>query len=139
MDVPVVTKDLLTVIESTKYSLDAFLFVQRGLDYTVRDIHGQRDEDDEAAIRHVSGRQLCSGLREYAVKQYGLLALSVLNRWRINSCEDFGNIVFSLVDAGLMHKTSEDSIEDFIGVFEFDVAFSSNLYLSDNLQVSENC
>lgn len=126
------TKDLLAAIESTKYCLDAFLFVHRGLDYTVRESHDDQEDDDDTVIRHITGRQLCLGLREYAIKQYGLLARPVLRRWQINNCKDFGNIVFALVDAGLMHKTAEDSIDDFIDVFDFDEAFSSNLQLSEN-------
>ncbi len=126
------TKDLLEAVKSSKYCLDAFLFVQRGLDFTVRRIHGEHKGDEESANRHITGRQLCFGLRDYANKQYGLLARPVLRRWRIHSCEDFGHIVFALVQAGLMHKTDEDSIEDFVGVFDFDDAFSSNLQLSEN-------
>lgn len=127
-------KDLRSIARSSQYPLGAFLFVQRGLDFTVRRIHGELDENDSAQMesRHVGGRELCYGLREFASQQYGLLARTVLRRWRINSSEDFGNIVFAMVDAGLMHKTDEDNIEDFIDVFDFADAFSPQLTLAEN-------
>ncbi len=123
-------KDQLQLVRSSKYPFDAFLFVQRGLDYTVRRIHGDPASAQDAANRHVSGQSLCNGLRDYALQQYGLLARAVLGHWRIHSSEDFGHIVFALVDAGLMHKTDDDSIDDFIGVYEFDEAFAPELQLS---------
>ena len=120
-------KDLISVVRSTKYTLDAFLFVQRGLEFTVNRVHGEADPDAEPAARHVTGEDLCLGLRDYAIEQYGLLARTVLRRWGITRCEDFGNIVFAMVDAGLMQKTDDDTIEDFRDVFDFKQAFSPTL------------
>jgi len=127
--------DLMAVVRSSKYPLDAFLFVQRGLDFTVKRLHGEEEKavDDESGdrpSRHVTGRDLCHGLRDFAIQQYGLLARTVLKRWHIHTCEDFGRIVFAMVDAGLMNKTDEDSISDFIGVFDFATAFTDRLELS---------
>ena len=65
------------------------------------------------------------GLRDYAVAQYGRLALTVLRRWNIHRTEDFGKIVFAMVEAGLMRTSEEDTMEDFQGVFDFDEAFES--------------
>ena len=124
--------DFLNVVRSSKYSLEAFLFVQRGLDFTVRRTHGPRKAKDESASYHVSGQELCCGLRDYAIKQYGLLARPVLKHFHINSCRDFGEIVFALVEAGIMHKTDQDSIHDFNGVYDFADAFSPELQLSEN-------
>ncbi|MEM7626379.1 MAG: Minf_1886 family protein [Planctomycetota bacterium] len=122
--------ELAQAVKSTRYPLDAFVFVQRGLDFTVRRQHGElpddHDFDDEdQPSRHVTGRMLCEGLRDFALQQYGLLAGTVLRRWRVTRCEDFGNIVFAMVDAGMMHKTEDDSIEDFQGLFSFRDAFGT--------------
>lgn len=125
------TADLISAVQQTRYPLEAFLFVQRGLDWTVRSIHGDPDDDDslqhledpEASPRHVSGRELCGGLRAFALDQYGYMAGAVLRNWGITRCDDFGHIVFAMVDAGLMHKNADDSIRDFEGVFEFRTAF----------------
>jgi uncharacterized repeat protein (TIGR04138 family) len=130
-------EQLMDVVRESSYSLDAFLFVQRGLDYTVRREHGELDleleeiEQHHVQDRHVDGETLCCGLRDFAKQQYGLMARTVLKRWNIHSCEDFGQIVFAMVQAGLMHKTDEDTIEDFVGVFDFRRAFDDELEISD--------
>lgn len=139
---------LLEVVTSTKYPIEAFAFVQRGLDFTVRQIHGEMPEldpdkpvseqdfmpeadDDQMAARHISGSQLCQGLRDFALHEYGLMARTVLRHWRINGCQDFGHIVFAMVDAGLMFKTEEDSIADFTGVYDFNEAFAARLHVDE--------
>ena len=75
--------------------------------------------------KHVSGQELCLGLRSLAVKKYGLLARTVLDGWGVKSTEDFGKIVYAMVDAGLLRTSEADSMEDFRGVYEFDEAFDS--------------
>ncbi|MEM6750812.1 MAG: Minf_1886 family protein [Planctomycetota bacterium] len=126
--------DLEQTAVASPYALDAFLFVQRGLDYTVREVHGEFDAEDESAdpqSRHVSGRQLCHGLRRYAQSQYGLLARTVLRSWHVLASEDFGRIVFAMVDAGLMHKTEQDELADFVDVFDFARGFDSAVRLGE--------
>ena len=124
---------LIAAASSTKYPLDAFLFVQRGLDYTVKRRHGENESADGAdESRHVTGRDLCMGIRDYALEQYGLLAKTVLSRWHIQNCEDFGHIVFTMVDAQIMRKTDEDSIRDFVDVFDFNEAFTLKLELTSH-------
>ncbi|MEM1446801.1 MAG: Minf_1886 family protein [Planctomycetota bacterium] len=123
-----VSAELLEAVKRTKYPIEAFLFVQQGLDQTVRGLHGEPEEEDiledpAESERHVTGRQLCAGLRDFAVDQFGLMALTVLRYWGIHRCEDFGNIVFAMVDAGVMHKTDGDTIDDFQNVFDFKEAF----------------
>jgi len=100
----------------------AYQFVRDGLAHTVTLIHGAGARSDDES-RHVSGQQLCQGLKDYAIKQYGLLARTVLARWHIHTTEDFGRIVFAMIDAQFMRKTEDDSIEDFRGVYDFDEAF----------------
>lgn len=113
----------------TKYPLEAFVFVKNGLDFTVRRVHGDPEKADPDASRHISGRQLCYGLRDYAVKQYGLLARTVMQRWSIHNSADFGHIVFAMVEAGEMAKTDDDTLEDFAGVYDFAEAFNPTLSL----------
>ncbi|HEX2972087.1 MAG TPA: Minf_1886 family protein [Tepidisphaeraceae bacterium] len=99
------------------YPIEAYDFVQRGLQYTVQKIHNH--VTDPKVSRHVSGRELSEGLREFALMQWGMLARSVLRRWNLLRTEDFGRIVFALVEGGYMTTTEEDSMEDFRGVFDF--------------------
>ena len=52
----------------------------------------------------------------------GLLARTVFRMWGINRTDDFGELVFNLVEAGLMSKTDEDSRKDFHAVYDLDEA-----------------
>ena len=109
------------------YSLEACRFIRDGLAHTVNIVHGDAADDgldDEDDSNHVSGQQLCFGLRDYAHRRYGPMAKTVLNHWGVTRTEDFGRIVFAMVRVGLMRKTEEDDLNDFRDVFEFDEAFA---------------
>lgn len=73
--------------------------------------------------RHVSGRELCWALRDYAMHRWGMLARSVLESWNIKTTADFGRIVFGFIEFDLMQKQADDTIDDFIDVYSFDEAF----------------
>lgn len=104
------------VVEENKpYTLEAFKFVLDALHETVTVLDKPR---------HVSGQELLEGIRLYAIKEYGPLAKTVLNYWGIHETEDFGKIVFLLVEIGLLRKQPDDKIEDFRGVYSFDQAFA---------------
>jgi len=115
------------------YPPQAFVFVQEGLRHTVSTIFGDDGESDDEGLgslegeRHVSGQQLCLGLRDFAQREFGLLARTVLESWGVRRTEDFGNIVFAMVNAGLMRKTDEDQLIDFEDVFDFEEVFGREL------------
>jgi uncharacterized repeat protein (TIGR04138 family) len=106
-----------------RYHRDAYFFVFEALRYAQDQLGLGRplaDDVDDEQQRHVTGQQLCEAIRRYAVQQYGLLAKSVLNEWGVRSTNDFGEIVFNLIDIGQMKKTESDRREDFDNVFAFD-------------------
>jgi uncharacterized repeat protein (TIGR04138 family) len=110
---------------ASQFPEEAFDFVREGLRLTSQTLHGKPEELDAAPDerRHVSGQQLCMGLRDLGVQRYGLLARTVLGRWGIRKTEDFGTIVYSLIDRGELRAGDSDSIDDFKGVFDFVEAF----------------
>lgn len=73
--------------------------------------------------RHITGAELAEGVRSLALRQFGPLARTVLEHWGIHSTEDMGEVVFALVEAGVLVKEEEDRIEDFRGIFDFEEAF----------------
>lgn len=73
--------------------------------------------------RHVSGQELCLACRDLAIRQYGLLAPAVLRHWNITETADFGRIVYTLVDVGLLVTQPGDGPEDFEDIFAFAEAF----------------
>ena len=111
-----------------RYPLEAVQFVREGLNHAVAKFH--RDGAKAGTVRHVSGAQLCEGLRELALKRWGLMAQSVLERWNIKRTRDFGEIVFLLVDNDWMQKEPHDSVEDFDNVYDFKEAFRQGFNMS---------
>jgi len=107
------------VARAPRYHCDAYHFLREGLDYTQQSISKQ----EEGQVRHVSGQELLGGLRAYALEQYGPMAFFVLGEWGIHRCEDFGELVFNMVEAQLLAKTAEDRREDFAGGYDFKEAF----------------
>ncbi len=74
-------------------------------------------------MRHVTGPELLDGVRQYALKEFGPMVMTVFDSWGIHSCEDIGHMVFNLIGAGIFGKTEQDSIEDFKNVYDFEEAF----------------
>lgn len=112
--------------QKLKYHPNAYRFVFDALRYTQKQLErGQVDspDDDEA---HISGPELLHGIRDYAVQEFGLLAKAVFRQWGIEKTDDFGNIVFELIERGEMRKTDNDQLSDFSGVYEFDNALLDN-------------
>ena len=110
------------------YPAEAYDFIQQGLSHTVQKTHGDSSPADPPAKsasanpeqnRHVSGQQLCQGLREFALMQWGLLAGTVLRHWNITSTLDFGRIVFALIEVGHMQRQDDDTLDDFRDVYDF--------------------
>lgn len=73
--------------------------------------------------RHISGRELAESVRDLAIRKFGPMARTVLEHWGIHATSDVGDIVFLLIDSGVLIKRDEDAREDFADVFDFDEAF----------------
>jgi len=116
-------EQLLKAIEADgRYPPEAHEFLHEGLEYTTRKLLG---DAAGAEPRHVTGQQLCEGLRELALQRWGLLAKTVLNQWNIRRTRDFGEMVYFLIGLGLMGKQGTDRLEDFDDVYDFGPAFDS--------------
>lgn len=76
--------------------------------------------------RHISGEELSIGVRDLALEQYGPMARTVLAHWGIHGTEDLGDIVFAMVECGVLVKQDEDRREDFQGLFDFEEVFERN-------------
>jgi uncharacterized repeat protein (TIGR04138 family) len=83
-----------------------------------------------AVSGHVTGRELCEALRKLALRQYGLLAVTVLAHWGIHSTSDVGNIVYNMIATGDLERTPSDSRSDFDKVFDFETALRPKLVLA---------
>ena len=104
-----------------RYPVEAYHFVREALDYTL----ARRKKRG-----HVRGQELLEGLRLYAIEQFGPLTLSVFRNWNVHRTEDIGEIVFNLVETGVLGKTEKDSKEDFADGYDFEETFG-NLFSLD--------
>ncbi len=102
------------VQKDPRFPPEAYRFVFEALDFTVKTV-GIR--------RHISGVELLAGIRDYSLKQFGGMTRTVFRMWGIEKTADFGDIVFNMVEEGLMGKTDSDSRADFENIYDFDEAF----------------
>jgi len=100
--------------KDSRYKPDAYEFIIQALWFTQKRLKKSG---------HVSGRELLGGIRELALEQYGPLTRTVLEHWGIKKTQDFGEIVFNMIEAGLLGKTEEDSRNDFNDIYDFAQAF----------------
>ncbi|MBU0548352.1 MAG: hypothetical protein KJ710_08205 [Candidatus Omnitrophica bacterium] len=101
-----------------RYKPDAYEFVLQGLNFTQNKLKRQT---------HLTGKELAFGLRDYAIEQYGALAQRVLSYWGINRTQDFGEIVYNMIEKKLLSKSDEDYLADFNSVYDFKSAFANVL------------
>jgi len=97
-----------------RYHERAYLFVLAALEFAQTRL---------PARRHLSGNELAWACRDFAQEQFGLLAHTVLAHWGVSATEDFGRIVFLLIDVSLLARQPADRIEDFDRVYDFNEVF----------------
>ena len=108
------------IASDRRYQRDAYIFLRDALDFTTK----QHKKVKGATVRHVSGPELLDGVRQYALKEFGPMVITVFENWGIHSTEDIGHMVFNLIAAGIFGKTDQDSIDDFKNVYDFHEAFA---------------
>lgn len=110
--------------KDNRYKPEAYQFVMSALNFTVKKFKKPR---------HVTGQELLQGIRHYALEQFGPMSKAVLEHWGVKCTEDFGEIVFGLVEVGLLGKTEEDRKEDFKNGYDFKATFDqAGNYSIDN-------
>ena len=106
------------VKEDPRYDREAYAFLRDALDFTVKML-----KKTEGAQRHVTGRELLEGIRIFALEEFGPVARRVLNTWGIRRTDDFGEMVFHLVNKGVLGKKESDKKDDFADGYDFREAF----------------
>lgn len=106
-----------------RYAPEAFRFLFESLEAAIQ-LAGKGEA--EGAERHVSGQEVLAGMRELARRQFGPLAPDVWRSWGVRETLDWGRIVFLLVDAKLLNRQDEDSVDDFRDGYDFEEAFVTN-------------
>jgi uncharacterized repeat protein (TIGR04138 family) len=102
-----------------RFHRDAYHFLREALEFTQKLI----SKENRGTVRHVSGQELLDGLRQNALQQFGPMTATVFEEWGVRSCKDFGELVFNMVENGLLAKTEKDSRDDFQNGYDFTDAF----------------
>ncbi len=102
-----------------RYEIEAYLFVLEALNY-----YGEKKKIPEGV--HISGQELSHAVKDLAINSFGPMAKFTLNYWGIKETMDIGNIVYNMIDAGLMKKQESDSIMDFYNVYDFEEVFDED-------------
>jgi uncharacterized repeat protein (TIGR04138 family) len=108
--------------KDNRYAPGAYFFIIDALDYTARALNRG---GKEGAARHVSGQELSEGVRKFALQQFGPMALTVLRTWGVRRTEDFGELVYNLIESGKLGRTDTDRKEDFASGYDFEEAFAT--------------
>jgi len=112
--------------EDPRFSGEAYAFISDAVLYTSQKLQA----DDSSKKKHITGKELLDGIKEFALQEFGPIAPEVLRHWGLNDSMSIGHVVFNMVNKNLLGKSQEDSLEDFKGGFDFDRAFSKP-FLSD--------
>ncbi len=110
----------LVIKKDPRYTRDAYFFLRDALTHTVKQT-GRKSRNQ--VDKHVSGQQLLDGIRQYALKQFGPMVVTVFEYWGIRRCSDFGEMVYNLIQIEIFGKSDADTIDDFKDGYSFKEAF----------------
>jgi uncharacterized repeat protein (TIGR04138 family) len=99
-----------------RYKPESYEFVMQALFYTQKRLKREG---------HISAQELLNGIKDFALEQFGPMAPTVFEHWGITSTDDLGNIVFKMIENGLLKKTEGDSLEDFRAVYDLKETFKT--------------
>ncbi len=129
-------KKLQSVVsKDRRYSMQSYQFIFEALDYTASKL-GKKYNSSMEEERHVTGQELSEGVKQYAMKKFGYMTRIVLEQWGVTKSDDFGEIVFNLVDSGLMGKTDTDSLDDFKDLYDFYIEFDGKFRFEGDFDYS---
>jgi uncharacterized repeat protein (TIGR04138 family) len=127
------------VARDRRYPIEAYFFVRDALSYAADSMelsnqyHHESETHESAEEHHLTGQQLCEAIREFAVNQFGYMARIVLKNWGIQSTNGFGDIVYNMIEIGLMKKSDQDLKSHFDDVYEFESAFDERFQICNSL------
>ena len=121
----------MILAKDSRYAGDAYAFVRESLDFTQKNI----GKENRGQVRHITGQELLDGIRQFALNQFGPMAVTVLEEWGIHNSRDFGEIVFNMVEIELLAKTEKDNRDDFNNGYNFTDAFRKPFWPPSKLNV----
>ena len=115
-------KILELIRDDARYAYEAYEFVCEAVTFTQERLG--RSDDDPDADHHVSGAELLRGACDLAVREFGMMAPVVFRQWGIRTTDDFGEMVFKLIQVDRLSKSDRDDLADFRDVFALEKALT---------------
>ena len=111
----------------SRFPIQAYVFIFETIEFTkrlkdrskLRSTKGKKTPTK----KHITGQELCEGARRLALRDYGLMAETVLAQWGLRSTSHLGDVVYNLIASGDLEKTPTDQRSDFNDVYHFPTAF----------------
>src|SRR5208282_6321926 len=101
--------------QDSRYYPDAYEFVMEALSFS---------QIKFKKSKHISGEELLTGIKALLLKKFGPMTLMVLKHWGIKATDDFGNIVYHLVENRVLAKDTQDHYDSFKNAYDFDEVFN---------------
>ena len=101
--------------QDPRYFPEAYEFVMEALNFSQKKFKKSK---------HISGEELLGGIKALLLKKYGPMTMTVLKHWGIKKTDDFGNIVFNLVENKVFAKDEQDHYDSFKNAYDFDEVFN---------------
>ena len=101
--------------EDPRYYPEAYEFVMEALSFS---------QNKFKKSKHISGEELLAGIKALLLKKFGPMTMTVLKHWGIKTTDDFGNIVFNLVESKILAKDTQDHYDSFKNAYDFDEVFN---------------
>jgi len=98
-----------------RYYPEAYEFVMEALSFSQKRFKKSK---------HVSGEELLVGIKALLLNKFGPMTMTVLNHWGIKTTDDFGNIVYNLVESKVLSKDAQDHYDSFKNAYDFDEVFN---------------
>jgi uncharacterized repeat protein (TIGR04138 family) len=135
---------LQLIKKDTRYTVDAYLFIREALAYAADALEMGSLSEPEPNLsleqkqqqyreRHLTGQQLCDAIRLYGINQFGLMAQTVLKSWGVETTSAFGDIVYNMIEAGMMKKSPSDRRSHFNDVYDFDEVFNQQFRICNSV------
>lgn len=94
----------------------------------------QKVVEDIGEKRHLQAAELANGVVELAHDEFGPLASEVLQSWGLETTEDLGEVVFAMVETGIMGARKEDRQADFEELFDLHQRLQQEYEIGQALQ-----
>jgi uncharacterized repeat protein (TIGR04138 family) len=135
------------VREDQRYVYEAYDFVCQAVNYTQGRLGRDREKpiSDEARSGtakakpksceadnhyHITAAELLRGTCELAIKEFGMMAPIVFQKWGVRTTEDIGQIVFRLIRCERLSQSDRDDPDDFVDVFDLDRELTEGFSMS---------